>query len=288
MILVTGATGLVGRPLVELLVSSGMSVRAVSRAPQAARLPAGVEVVQGDPSQPMSIATALHGVTGVVLNPRAVGTAAEELLAIARKQGVRRVVALSALNVDFDLARQPSRMRGAYNKEVEAAAVSSGLEWTSLRSGWYAANSIGMWAEQIRRGTVVRSAHAAGSWAPLHEADIAAVAGRALMTDDLVGRMPVLTGPRSMTLPEMVTTIGTVIGRPLRFQEVAHADAVRELVAVGIPEPAAEGFMALQADSYGQRDLVTGAVEKILGRPGLSFADWVGAHVDAFTLNSPT
>src|SRR6266536_3295799 len=96
MILVTGATGTIGRPLVDLLAMEGAEVRAVTRDRRAAGLPADVEVVEGDPSRPDTIAPFLDGVTGLFLHPRAVGLAAGELLALARKQGVKRVVALSA------------------------------------------------------------------------------------------------------------------------------------------------------------------------------------------------
>ena len=74
MLFVTGATGTIGRPLVDLLVGEGAEVRAVTRNPRAAGLPADVEVVEGDPSRPETIAAFLEGVTGLFLHPRAVGT----------------------------------------------------------------------------------------------------------------------------------------------------------------------------------------------------------------------
>jgi uncharacterized protein YbjT (DUF2867 family) len=282
VIFVTGATGAVGRPLIDLLSAAGADIRAVTRNTQAAGLPAGVEVVEGDPSKPATITDALRGVTAVFLNPRAIGKAADELLTLAREQGVKRVVAMSALNVDFDLTRQPSRLRGEYNKEVEAAAVASGLEWVGLRSGFYAINTIGMWAGQIHAGDVVRGPHAESAWAPLHERDIAAVGAHALLTDELVGRRPVLTGPRSLTQEEMVTTIGEAIGRPLRFQEVPPQVARQGMIQSGFPAALAAGFLAMQAESYGQPGLVSGEVEKILGRPGLTFAEWAADHDAAF------
>lgn len=282
MILVTGATGLVGRPLIDLLRAEGADIRAVTRDPQAADLLGGVEVVAGDPSRPDTIAAALQGVTGVFLNPRTIGEAADELLRLARGQGVQRVVAMSALNVDFDLDRQPSRLRGEYNKEVEAAAVASGLEWVSLRSGFYAANVIGMWAGQIRAGDVVRGPYPQSAWAPLHERDLAAVGARALLTDDLVGRRPVLTGPQSLTQADIVAIIGNAVGRPLRFQEVPPEAARQGMIQAGFSEALAEGFLTMQAESYGQPDLVSGEVETILGRPGLTFTEWAAEHADDF------
>ena len=282
MILVTGATGNVGRPLIDLLAADGAEIRAVTRDPRAAGLPAGVEVVEGDPSRPHTLAPALQGVTSAFLNPRTIGKAADELLTLVRERGVTRVVAISALNVDFDLARQPSRIRGEYNKEVEAAVVASGHEWVSLRSGFYALNTIGMWGAQIRAGDVVRGPYPESAWAPLHERDLAAVGAHALLTNDQIGRRPVLTGPQSLTQEEMVAIIGDVIGRPLRFQEVPPEAAKQGMIQAGFPEALADGFLTMQAESYGQRDLVSGEVEKILGRPARTFAEWVADHAAAF------
>lgn len=127
MILVTGATGTVGRPLTDLLLGEGAKVHAVTRDPRAAELPAGVEIVAADPARPDTVAPFLEGVTALFLNPRAVGTAAPELLALAKTQGARRVVALSAINVDDELDHKPSRFRGDRNRKVEDAAIAGGF-----------------------------------------------------------------------------------------------------------------------------------------------------------------
>lgn len=282
MFLITGATGLVGRPLIDLLVDAGASVRAVTRDQATADLPPAVDVVEADPSRPATIATHLQGVHAVFVNPRSVGTAADELMAIARANGVRRVVTMSALNVDWDLDWQPSRLRGEYNKETEAAAAGSGLEWVALRSGCYAMNAATSWASQVRNGDVVRSPFADAEWAPIHEGDVAAVGAHALLTDQLIGQRPVLTGPRSLTQADMVAAIAQAIDRPLRYVDVAADAAQQGMVRAGMPEAIAAGFLRLQAESYGQKGLVTGEVERILGRPGRTFAEWAVAHAADF------
>ncbi|MBB5082198.1 NAD(P)H-binding protein [Nonomuraea endophytica] len=308
-VLVTGATGTVGRPLIDLLLAQGAKVRAMTRDARAAALPDGVDVVEVDPARALNndqarvqdgdlgraqdgdLGRVLDGVSGLFLNPRALGhnpdphavtAAANRLLGLAREHGVERVVTMSALNVDHDLDEQPSRLRGEYNKEAEAAVTASGMEWTALRSGYYAVNTIGSWAAQIRAGDTVRSAYAGAAWAPLHERDLAAVAAHALLTGDLAGERPVLTGPRALTQQEMIETIGAAIGRPLRFEEVPPEAALQGLLRAGVPEALAAGFLTLQARSYLQHDLVTGEVERILGRPGLTFAEWATDHTSAF------
>src|SRR4029450_12687777 len=94
MILITRATGNVGRPLVTQLLARGAKVRAVSRHPATAGLPDGAEVVEADPSRPDSLDGCLEEVTAIFLNARAVKTAASEILTLAKRAGVARAVAL--------------------------------------------------------------------------------------------------------------------------------------------------------------------------------------------------
>jgi uncharacterized protein YbjT (DUF2867 family) len=282
MLFVTGATGTIGRPLIDLLANEGAEVRAVTRNPLSAGLPAHVEVVEGDPSRPDTIAPFLEGVTALFLHPRAVGIPAVELLALARERGVKRVVTLSAMNVDDDLDEQPSRYRGDRNKEVEDAAVGSGLEWVSLRVGSFAINTLHAWGAQIRAGDVVRGPYASFAESPIHERDLAGVGVRALLTDELVGRRLELTGPQSLTHEEMVAIIGEVIGRPLRYQEISPEAAKQGMVEHGFPEPFVEALMARYARGVGQAAPLTDEVETILGRPARTYAEWVADHAAAF------
>jgi uncharacterized protein YbjT (DUF2867 family) len=285
MLLVTGATSTIGRPLTDVLVNQGAKVRAVTHNPQAAGLPAGIEVVEGDLSRPDTIAPFLEGVTALFLHPRAVGLAAGELLALARQRGVRRVVALSATNVDDPLDEQPSRYQGDRNKEVEDAAVASGLAWVSLRASSFGANTLRAWGAQIRADDVVRYPYANFAEALIHERDLAEVIARALGSDALVarrGRRLELTGPQSLSHQQLVATIGEVLGRPLRYQEIPPEVAKQGMVQQGIPEPFVEALLARYAREVGQPAPVTGEVERILGRPARTHAEWVADHAAAF------
>jgi len=282
MLLVTGATGTIGRPLIDMLVNEGVKVRAITHNPQAAGLPGRVEVVQGDLARPDTIARFLEGVTALFLHPRAVGLAAAELLRLARQRGVQRVVALSATNVDDPLDQQPSRYQGDRNKEVEDAAVASGLGWVSLRASSFAANTLRALGPQVRAGDVVRYPYADFAESLIHERDLAAVAARALRTDELMGQRPVLTGPQSLTHGQLVATIGEVLGRTLRYQELPPEAATQGMLAQGLPEPFVRALMARYARGLGQAAPVTGEVERILGRPARPYAQWVTDHADAF------
>ena len=275
-ILVTGATGNVGRPLVTQLANAGVKVRAVTRHPDTAGFPAGVEVVS-------SAVEALPGVSAVFLNSRALGEELAAVVELARLEGVARLVALSAINADDDFSLQPSRFRGDRNKEVEQLAVDSGVEWVSLRPTVFASNFIGMWSAQIQAGDVVSGPYATASTAPIVETDIAAVAAHALLTDDLVGQKIPLTGPQALTNAEMVAVIGEVLGRPLRYQEVP-AELVRQrFIGLGFPAAFADAYIAFQSATVDKPALVTHEVDKILGHPAESFAQWVSDHRGLFT-----
>jgi uncharacterized protein YbjT (DUF2867 family) len=275
-IVVTGATGNVGRPLVSELAAAGARVRAVTRAPETAGFPDGVEAVS-------SPADALHGASAVFLNSRALGDELADVVALARRSGVTKLVALSAINADDDFSRQPSRFRGDRNKEVEQLAVDSGLDWVSLRPAVFASNFVGMWAAQILAGDVVGGPYAAASAAPIVDADISAVAARALLTDELVGQRIPLTGPQALSNSELVEIIGRVLGRPLRYFEVPP-DVVRQrFISLGLGAEFADAYAAMLAETLGKPALVTSEVEKITGRPATTFAQWVTEHRYLFT-----
>lgn len=289
MIAVTGATGTIGRELVRRLLDEGQAVAAVTRNPEASGLPYGARVVWGDPSRPRTLASALSGVTALFLHPRAAGDAASELVAIARAQGAARVVALSAMNVDEPTENQPSRYRGDRNKEAELAAVHSGLEWVSLRASSFASNAIGMWGAQIRAGDVVRYVYAAFEEALIDERDVAEVAARALLADSgsgLLRRRLELTGAQSLSHEAMVGIIGTAVGRPLRYEELAPEVVARGMVQHGMPEPFVTALMARYARELGTPARVTGAVEEVLGRPPRTFAQWAADNAAAFRARS--
>jgi uncharacterized protein YbjT (DUF2867 family) len=275
-IVVTGATGNVGRPLVTELAAAGADVRAVTRTPDTAAFPAGVEVVD-------SAVDALQGASAVFLNSRALGAQLADVVAVAARSGVGKLVALSALNADDDFARQPSRFRGDRNKEVEQFAVDSGLAWVSLRPGVFASNFLGMWAPQIRAGDAVDGPCASASTAPIVDNDIAAVAARALLTDELDGRKIPLTGPQSFTNSELVSLIGTVLGRSLTYREAPPEVVRQQFIRIGLGAEFADAYIALLAETADKPALVTHEVEKIVGRRAVTFAQWVAEHRDLFT-----
>jgi uncharacterized protein YbjT (DUF2867 family) len=274
-IVVTGATGNVGRPLVSLLAAAGARVRAVTRTPETVEFPAGVQAVS-------SAVDALPGASAVFLNSRALGDDLADVVAVARHSGVTKLVALSAINADDDFARQPSRVRGDRNHEVEQLCVDSGLAWVSLRPAVFATNFAGMWAAQIRAGNVVGGPYADASSAPIVEADIAEVAAQALLTDEYVGQRIPLTGPQALTNTGLVEVIGTVLGRPLRYVEAPPEVVRQRFIAIGLGAEFADAYVSMLADAVDKPALVTHDVEKVTGHPATPFAQWVSDHRQLF------
>ncbi|UVS77612.1 SDR family oxidoreductase [Actinokineospora sp. UTMC 2448] len=273
-ILVTGATGRVGGSAVAQLSGTGAAVRALTRNPGAARLPA--EVVGGDLADPDSLDAALDGVGAVLLvfPTLAADHAADALIAKLAEQG-RRIVYLSAAGVE-----EATDGILASHARVEALLERSGAEWTFLRAGGFAANTL-MWADQIRAGDVVRGFHGAASRALIHEDDIAAVAVRALIDDGHAGGKYHLTGPARLTQVEQVEAIGAALGRKLRFEELPPEVAVRELFP-GFDEEIARGIVDAHAAMVEHPEPITTTVERITGAPARTFQRWAVDHAGDF------
>src|SRR2546429_1771986 len=183
MFLVAGATGNVGRQVVAQLRAAGAEVRALTRYPAAGVVPPGVEAVGGDLTRPETLAGALAGVEAAFLFP--VPGCGPAFVEAARKAHTRKVVLLSSNDVVDGVERQGNAI-AAFHAEIEQALVDSGLAWTFLRPGGFAANTL-QWAPQIRATGVVAAPYADASLAPIHEADIAAVPAPPLTTDRPAG-----------------------------------------------------------------------------------------------------
>ncbi|MGY0059219.1 NmrA family NAD(P)-binding protein [Streptomyces sp. LZ34] len=273
MIVVTGATGNVGRHVVDELVAAGAEVRALTRDPQAARLPEGVQVAR-------TADLPLDGADAVFLNPAVVWQkGGGELLREAERAGVRRIVTLSS---SAAVEPGPGNVIGNHHHELETEIEASGLAWTHVRPGAFASNAL-QWVAQIRKGDVVYGAYAQAHTAPIHEADIGAVAARALLGEDYAGQAPVLSGPQSLTFAEQVAVIGEVLGRPLRYEEIPPEAAREAMTGGGVPAEIADTLLRLFEGAVGRPAEISPETERITGRPGRTFAQWASDHAAAFS-----
>lgn len=280
-ILVTGATGNIGREVVAQLNAANFAVRALSRKPRSANLPGAVEVTTGDLTAPETLDRALEAVDAVFLVWSVpLATAADAIARIASRAG--RIVFLSApIRTAHPFFQQPNALRSIH-AGVEALIEKSGARWTFLRPGPFALNCRNWWAPQIRNGDVVRWFHGAAETAPVHERDVAAVAVKALCADGHEMREYVLTGPESLPQRTQVTIIGDAIGRRLVFDEVSPETARRDVIA-SWPAPVADMLLSAYAAAVGRPALVTSSIEEITGVPARTFGQWAADHAADFT-----
>ena len=211
MILVTGASGNVGRHVVSGLVAEGADVRALTRDPASARWPEGIEVARGDLSVASTLDAVLDGVDVVFLLWHQASAEHPDAAVDALARHAHRVVYVSSLTVDDDLEEQAHPMT-VIHADIERSIRESGLAWTFLRAGRFATNSLA-WAPEIRAGDVVRLPNAAAVRSPIDPRDVGAVAVRTLLDDGHAGATHILTGPERLTEGTMVHVIGEVIGR---------------------------------------------------------------------------
>jgi len=279
-ILVTGATGNIGREVVAQLRDTGCQIRALSRSPQSAHLPEDVEVVRGDLTAPDTLDACLDGVDAVFLvwlAPLAAAAAAVERIAAHAE---RIVLLTSPHRVAHPFFQQPNVLKPVH-AGVEQLVEASGARWTFLRPGVFALNSLGWWAPQIRKGDVVRWFYADAATAPIDERDIAAVAVRALCGEGHDGKEYVITGPASLTQREQVRIIGDAVGRPLRFEELSHEAARAEMLAM-MPGAIADMLLDAYAAAVGRPAYLTATVADVTGTPARTFRDWVANHAAEF------
>jgi uncharacterized protein YbjT (DUF2867 family) len=276
MMLITGATGTVGREVVRLLSERGEEVRAMAR--DSSRVE-GV-AVRGDFDDPGTLAAAAEGADTLFLLSApgpAVARHDAAMLAAAEKAGVRKVVKVSAIGTG-DLPDA-----GDWHLPGERALRSGGMEWTILRPSSYASNAL-RWAPMIAAGDPVPNTTGAGVQGVVDPRDVAEVAVRALTSADHAGTVLTPTGPDLLSVPDMAAILARVIGRPLETADIP-LDAYRDgMLAAGMdPAFADVAVNGSRLIAEGGNARLTGDVERSLGRPPRTFATWAEDHRTAFT-----
>jgi uncharacterized protein YbjT (DUF2867 family) len=273
MIVVTGATGNVGRSLVRMLIEAGRPVTAVARRIGAADVPPGVTAVAADLGEPASLQAALDGAQALFL--LVAGQDPAGVLARAKAAGVTRVVLLSSQGVG-------TRPGDAYAHAAgfERAVAESGLEYTVLRSGGLASNAYA-WADPIRAHRTAAAPFAEVGLPFVDTDDVAAVAAAVLTGDGHHGATYVLTGPEPTTPRQRAEAIGRAIGEPVAFVEQTREEA-HAVMSAFLPAPVVEGTLSILGEPTAQERAVSPDVERILGRPASPFAAWAERNAAAF------
>lgn len=247
MIAITGATGQLGRLVIQELLRSvpaAQVVAAVRNPAKAADLAAlGVQVRQADYTQPATLAAAFQGVDKLLLiSSSEVGQRTPQHRAVidaARLAGVKLLAYTSLLRAD----RSPLGL-AAEHVQTEAMLRASGLPVVLLRNGWYSENYTAGVPAALAHGTLLGSAKD-GRIASAARADYAAAAAAVLLRDDQAGRVYELAGDTTYTLAELAAEIAQQAGKTVVYRDLPEADYRAALTQAGLPE----GFAALLADS---------------------------------------
>ncbi|MEU7885347.1 NAD(P)H-binding protein [Microbispora bryophytorum] len=280
MIVVTGATGNVGRWLVRALAEAGERVTAVSRGTAPVSLPSATGHVRADLAAPETLRPALDGAEALFLHDGGtggVGLDPRAILDVAEAAGVRRVVLLSSQGV---VTRPESVSHGGVMRAVEEAVRESGLAWTILRPGVFASNAYA-WAESVRAERTVAAPFGDVGIPVIDPADIAEVAAVALRKDEHAGRAYVLNGPAAVTPRQQAEAIGAALGEPVRFVELTRAEA-RARMAPFMPEASVETSLAVLGEPNAAELKLSPDVEHVLGRAPRPFAEWARRNAEAF------
>lgn len=279
-ILVIGATGRIGRLVVDQLLAAGANVRALSRSPQKAGLPGGVDVVAGDLTIPASLDPGLQGVSAVFLVWTAPSSTAPDVIARIAANAERLVLLSSPHQTPHPFFQQPNPM-ATMQAGIERAIARSGIASTIIRPGMFASNVMHWWAPQIRTTGVVRWPYGAAETAPIDERDIAAVAARVLVDAEHAGRDYVLTGPESLSQADQVRIIGDALGRAIAFDDLTPEQFRKDTAGIW-PPMLVDMLLAAWGATMGRAAYVTTTVGDITGTPARTFRQWADDHVDRF------
>ncbi|UUU38704.1 SDR family oxidoreductase [Streptomyces sp. NBC_00162] len=278
MIVVTGATGNVGRPLTRALAEAGQQVTAVSR--HVAAVPDGVRHVAADLTEPAGLEPALAGAKALFLllsgDMHAAGAGPADIIGEAAVSGVRRVVLLSSQGV----ATRPFGPTRIAMRAVEDVLRESGLEWAILRPGGFASNAL-WWAESIRARRVVAAPFGDVGVPIIDPADIAEVAAACLLDDRHTGGVYELTGPELITPRQQAEALAAALDSPVRFHDLTR-DEAKAAMAQSMPAALAEDTLDILGSPSPAELRVSPDVQRVLGRAPRPFADWAARNIAAF------
>lgn len=272
--LVTGATGPIGRSLVAQLLAAGARVRVTTREPEKAAFDAAVEVVGGNFATGELPAGTLAGVTGAFVFPAQGGV--DGFLARAADAGVGHLVLLSSLAAAGQHERDRRSVSRLHHSAIERAVAAGGIPATILRPGDMA-NNLLFWAWSIKTTGAVHGPYPTSRQAPIHEADIAAVAAVALLGEGHSGKTYPMTGPEALSRAEMLATIGAAIGRELSYVEITP-EAFAEQMARYMPGEVIRMLLDYWSDTVAAPDVPLRTVEEVTGRPARTLAAWAADH----------
>jgi uncharacterized protein YbjT (DUF2867 family) len=273
MILLTGATGTIGRATMTALRAANAAFKVAARNP--ADLHAlGVPSVSFDLDQLGTYLPAMQGVDRLFLltpnSERQVGYILQAVSA-AKRAGVRHIVRVSVMGADAEPGIILGRQHAAAEREIRA----SGIGWTMLRPTFFMDNFIRYYGVDPHKDSQVYLPNGDGKAAWVDPADVGEVAARVLCTDSHVGSVIDLTGPELLSTAEALSVLGSVLGHRYAYVDVPEQAAREAMEKSGVPAWLVDAFLELNAlVRAGHAPTLTGDVQQVLGRPPRSMREW--------------
>lgn len=283
MIIVTGATGTIGKDVVKELQGLGARFRVMTRDPERAqKLLGNVEIVKGDLGDRASLVEAFKGGTKLfLLGPVSQTQVADQHNAIeaAKTAGIAHVVRVSAMGADPGSTLSIARWHGETDEELRR----SGLKWTILRPHVFMQNFLRN-ARIIGQQGAIYGSCMDGRVAMVDARDIARVAAHALVDAGHEGRTYILTGGEAITFAQVAETFSHVLGRPVKYVDLPPEQAKPAMVGMGMPAWLAADLLGLASTfAAGQGARITDAVEKVGKAKPRTLEQFVRDHTSAFT-----
>lgn len=273
MILVTGATGTIGRQTVTALKALGAPFKVGVRNVETARA-LGAEAVPFDFDNFDSYLPAFQGVEKLFwltpLSDRALGYTAQALAA-ARRAGVKQLVRLSVMGCDFEPGIAMGRMHFAIEKEIRA----SGLAWTMLRPSTFMQNFINYYGCDPAKDCQFYLPHGQGKVNWIDARDVGEVAAKALTTNGHEGKVYNLTGPEALNDAECAALLSQAWGHRYTYVDVPEEMARQAMEGMKAPFWLVDAFGELNfLVKNGYSSALTNGVKELLGKDARSFAQW--------------
>lgn len=289
-LLVTGASGQLGRLVLDALLASGKVAPAniIAATRDTAKLDAytkkGVTVRAADFDDPASLDAAFAGAGKVLIlstdaldRPGRRLTQHKAAVAAARKAGAKHIL--------YTSMPQPDDSRVTFAPDhlgTEEAIKATGIPYTILRDGWYAENLFMSLPHALQTGSWY-TASGNGKLAHITRADTAAAIAGALLSAGDESRTYTLTGTKSHTADEIAAIVSAATGKPLNVVHVTDAQLAEGLKAAGLPEGFIPTVVSFDTNTReGKIAMVTDDAEKLSGRKPTSFEDFVAANKAAF------
>lgn len=281
-ILVTGATGTVGREVVKGLLGRGICVRVAARSKRAFEELGPVDCRVFDFHCAQSARNIWEGIRRVfLLTPleESMAEVASQLIEHAKAAGVQHVVRLSAMGADGSQDTELGRVHRAVEQAIEAA----GLSFTFLRPNAFMQNYLTAFGASIRAEGLFALPQGAGRVSLVDARDVAAVAVAALTEAGHQAKAYDLTGPEALSNWQVAQLLSEATQRPIRYRDVSESKARNALLGQGVSPWLVRVFLELYAVSRaGDAARVSPAVREVLDRPPIGFRQFAGDYAEHF------